>query len=88
MIVVPRPGCTPAKPEILAKIAAHVAKWQVPDDIVFVAELPHTATGKILKTALREQLKDYVLPTAIPQQTHVELTPRADRRVMASSQNS
>ena len=34
----------------------------MPDDVVFVAEIPHTATGKILKTALREQFKDYRLP--------------------------
>jgi fatty-acyl-CoA synthase len=36
----------------------------MPDDIVFVEEIPHTATGKIQKTALREQFRDYVLPTA------------------------
>jgi fatty-acyl-CoA synthase len=40
------------------------ANWWMPDDIVFVEEIPHTATGKILKTALREQFRDYVLPTA------------------------
>jgi fatty-acyl-CoA synthase len=37
----------------------------MPDDVVFVTSIPHTATGKILKTALREQFKDHVLPTAI-----------------------
>jgi fatty-acyl-CoA synthase len=35
----------------------------MPDDVVFVPEIPHTATGKILKTALRAQFKDYVLPS-------------------------
>ena len=41
-----------------------IAKWWMPDDVVFVEEIPHTATGKIQKLALREQFKDYVLPTA------------------------
>ena len=39
-----------------------IAKWWMPDDVAFVDEIPHTATGKILKTALREKFKDYVLP--------------------------
>jgi fatty-acyl-CoA synthase len=37
----------------------------MPDDVVFVSAIPHTATGKIQKTALRDQFKDYVLPTAV-----------------------
>ena len=41
-----------------------VAKWWMPDDVVFVEAIPHTATGKILKTRLREDFKDYKLPTA------------------------
>jgi fatty-acyl-CoA synthase len=36
----------------------------MPDDVAFVPEIPHTATGKILKTALRDQFKSYELPTA------------------------
>jgi len=36
----------------------------MPDDVVFVDELPHTATGKLLKSQLREEYKDYKLPTA------------------------
>ena len=43
-----------------------IAKWWMPDDVVFVTEIPHTATGKIQKTALRERFKDYPLPTAAP----------------------
>jgi fatty-acyl-CoA synthase len=39
------------------------AKWWMPDDVVFVDEIPHTATGKIQKIALRKQFKDYRLPT-------------------------
>ena len=41
-----------------------IAKWWMPDDVVFVDEIPHTATGKISKLTLREKFKDYVLPTA------------------------
>ena len=40
-----------------------VAKWWLPDDVVFVDEIPHTATGKIQKTALRELFRDYRLPS-------------------------
>ena len=41
-----------------------VAKWWLPDDVVFVDEIPHTATGKIQKTELRETFRDYRLPGA------------------------
>ena len=41
-----------------------IAKWWTPDDVVFVDELPHTATGKLSKKTLREQFKDYRLVTA------------------------
>jgi len=40
-----------------------VANWWMPDDVVFVDEIPHTATGKIQKTALRARFKDYQFPT-------------------------
>ena len=53
-----------SKDEILGFMHGKIAKWWMPDDVVFVDEIPHTATGKILKTALREQFKDYALPTA------------------------
>ena len=56
LLVVPRPGCTAAAREsILAHLAQHFAKWQLPDDvIVFVEALPMTATGKINKRSLRD----------------------------------
>jgi fatty-acyl-CoA synthase len=41
-----------------------IAKWWMPDDVVFVEGIPHTATGKILKTALRDQFKSYRFPNA------------------------
>jgi len=41
-----------------------LAKWWMPDDVVFVDEIPHTATGKIQKLTLREQFSDYKFPSA------------------------
>jgi fatty-acyl-CoA synthase len=54
MLVVPRPGCTPAPESIIAHLGQHFAKWQLPDAIVFVEALPMTATGKINKRSLRD----------------------------------
>jgi acyl-coenzyme A synthetase/AMP-(fatty) acid ligase len=51
-------------PALLDFLRARVAKWWVPDDVVFVDELPHTATGKLLKTKLRGQYRHYRLPGA------------------------
>jgi 3-(methylthio)propionyl---CoA ligase len=64
LIVTPRAGRQPEKGDIMRYLEGHLAKWQLPDDIVFRAEIPHTATGKILKTRLRELYHDYALPTA------------------------
>ena len=63
LIVVLKKDAAATKEEILAYMAGKTAKWWLPDDVVFVDEIPHTATGKIQKTALRERFKDYVLPT-------------------------
>jgi fatty-acyl-CoA synthase len=63
LVVVPKAGKEPSKSEILGFMDGKVAKWWMPDDVAFVSEIPHTATGKIQKTALREQFKDYRLPT-------------------------
>ncbi len=52
------------KDEVLAYLDGKIAKWWTPDDVVFVEDLPHTATGKLSKLQLRERFKDYVLPTA------------------------
>ena len=64
LLVVKKPGADPSPAEITAQLAKHVAKWWLPDEILFVDALPHTATGKILKTELREQYRDYRLATA------------------------
>jgi len=62
LVLVMKDGQTVTKPEMLAFLTDKVVKWWLPDDVVTVAEIPHTATGKILKTKLREQFKDYKLP--------------------------
>jgi fatty-acyl-CoA synthase len=64
LVVVRKPGSAVTPHEILVHLGRHVAKWWLPDEIVFVEALPHTATGKLLKTALREQFKDHVLAAA------------------------
>jgi fatty-acyl-CoA synthase len=64
LVIVPKSGRTPTEESILAYMADRLPKWMLPDAVVTVSELPHTATGKILKTKLREQFRDYRLPTA------------------------
>jgi acyl-CoA synthetase (AMP-forming)/AMP-acid ligase II len=59
LIVVPRPGTTPDAPALLAHLKGRIAKWWLPDAVVFVDEIPHTATGKILKTELRRRFADF-----------------------------
>lgn len=63
MVIVRKQGREPDKTDILAFLNGKVAKWWMPDDVAFVDEIPHTATGKIQKMALRETFKDYRLPT-------------------------
>jgi len=62
--VVKKPDAQVTREELLAFYEGKTAKWQIPDDVVFVDAIPLGATGKMLKTKLREQLKDYKLPTA------------------------
>ena len=64
LVVVKRPNAVVTREQLLAHYEGKVAKWQVPDDVVFVDSIPLGATGKMLKTRLREQFKDYALPTA------------------------
>jgi acyl-CoA synthetase (AMP-forming)/AMP-acid ligase II len=63
LVVVLKPGSNPDKASILAYLDGKIARWWMPDDVAFVAEIPHTSTGKIQKTTLREQFRDYRLPT-------------------------
>ncbi|MCP4560075.1 MAG: long-chain-fatty-acid--CoA ligase [Bosea sp.] len=62
LVIVPKPGKTPGREEMLAFMTGKVAKWWLPDDVVLVEAIPHTATGKIQKTALREMFREYRLP--------------------------
>jgi len=62
LIVVRKPGADVTRDDVLKFLEGKMAKWWMPDDVVFVDELPHTATGKLLKTKLRETFKDYQLP--------------------------
>ncbi len=62
LIIVAKAGAALDRDAMIDFLRPRVAKWWLPDDVVFVDELPHTATGKLLKTRLREQFKDYRLP--------------------------
>ncbi len=62
VVAVKKAGQEVSKAEILKFYEGKVAKWSMPEDVVFVNELPHTATGKLSKLTLRQQFKDYKLP--------------------------
>jgi len=64
LLVIKKQGMTVTREEMLEFMTGKIAKWWMPDDVVFVDSLPHTATGKLLKTKLREEFRDYKLPTA------------------------
>jgi fatty-acyl-CoA synthase len=64
LVIVLKKGETATKEDVLGFMQGKIAKWWIPDDVVFVDEIPHTATGKIQKLTLRQQFKDYRLPTA------------------------
>ena len=61
--MVKKPGAEVTREELLKFYEGKTAKWQIPDDVVFVDAIPLGATGKMLKTRLREMLKDYKLPS-------------------------
>jgi fatty-acyl-CoA synthase len=65
IVAVLKPGAKLTREELLAFFVGKVAKGWLPDDAVFVSELPHTATGKLQKLKLRERFRDHVLPTAL-----------------------
>ena len=64
VVAVKKQGASVTREELLKFYEGKVAKWWIPDDVAFVEQLPHTATGKLLKTKLRQDLKDYKLPQA------------------------
>ena len=61
--IVPEAGETLTKEEIIEFLVPRLAKWQLPDDVVFIDEVPKTSVGKFSKKTLRERFADYVLPT-------------------------
>jgi len=61
VVAVKKPGQDVSKEDLLKFYEGKIAKWWMPDDVVFMNELPHTATGKLSKLTLRQQLKDYRL---------------------------
>ena len=63
LVVVLKKGENASKDDILGFMQGKIAKWWMPDDVVFVDEIPHTATGKIQKITLRQQFKNYRLPS-------------------------
>ena len=64
LIVVKRPEADVTREDLLKTFEGKVAKWWMPDDVVFVEALPHTATGKMLKAKLREDFRGYTAPSA------------------------
>jgi fatty-acyl-CoA synthase len=64
VVAVKKAGAEVTREQLLEFYKGKVAKWCMPDDVAFVEQLPHTATGKLLKTKLREEFKDYKLPGA------------------------
>ncbi len=64
LLVVQAEGKEVKRDVMLEYYEGKIAKWWLPDDVVIVKELPHTATGKLLKTKLREEYVDYKFPTA------------------------
>jgi fatty-acyl-CoA synthase len=63
LVVVKKAGQEVTKADLLKFYEGKIAKWWMPEDVVFVADLPHTATGKLSKLTLRQQMKDYKLPS-------------------------
>jgi len=64
VVAVKKPGAAVTREDLLKFYEGKVVKWWMPDDVVFVEQLPHTATGKLLKTRLRQDFRDYKLSGA------------------------
>ena len=64
LVIVRRKAAAVTREDVLAHLDGKVARWWMPDDVVFVDEIPHTATGKISKMELRARFKSYAFPGA------------------------
>jgi fatty-acyl-CoA synthase len=62
LVVTPLPECRPQRDDLLAFLAERFPRWMLPDDVVVLDELPHTATGKVMKIRLREMFRNHQLP--------------------------
>jgi fatty-acyl-CoA synthase len=62
VVAIKKPGTSVTREDLLKFYEGKIAKWWMPDDVVFVDQLPHTATGKLSKLTLRGTMKDYKLP--------------------------
>jgi len=66
LVVIKKPEAEVSREQLLEFFEGQIPKWQIPDDVVFVTEIPHTATGKIQKLKLRDQFRAYRLPGLPP----------------------
>ena len=64
LVIVCKPGAAISREDVLAALEGRIAKWWMPDDVAFVEEIPHTATGKISKLELRARFKGYHFPVS------------------------
>ncbi len=64
LLAIKKDGAEVTEAEVIAFLSDKVAKWQLPDAVVFVPDLPHTATGKLLKIGVRETYKNYLVEHA------------------------
>jgi fatty-acyl-CoA synthase len=65
VVVMLKPGHELTREALLAFYEGKIAKWQIPDDALFVPSIPLGATGKMQKMTLRQQLRDYKLPNSV-----------------------
>src|SRR6185437_4912168 len=70
LLIHPKPGAAVTKDEMLEFLSGKIVKWWMPDDVVIVSELPHTATGKLLKTKLRQDYGGWLERNAADAGTH------------------
>src|SRR5271169_4422391 len=62
LVVTPRADCRPQCDDLLVFLGERFPRWMLPDDVVVIDELPHTATGKVMKIRLREMFRSHPLP--------------------------
>jgi len=67
LVVVPKPAAGLTREHVLSFYQGRIAKWQIPDDVVFIDELPHTATGKVQKLKLRQMFAQHLWPSRVQQ---------------------